>query len=96
MATAGISLEIPLLVIVNDHASMRISTQKLIRVFGSAPKFSRRLKNFWSRVGSRTSHALCSGYGCRAWTVLRKLVARTGIGQRNSNGVARPAPREGV
>jgi FixJ family two-component response regulator len=34
MATAGCSAEIPLLVIVDDDASRRISTQRLIRSFG--------------------------------------------------------------
>jgi FixJ family two-component response regulator len=34
MAIAGGSVEIPLLVIVDDDASMRISTQRLIRSFG--------------------------------------------------------------
>ena len=34
MATAGRSAEIPLLVIVDDDASTRISTQRLIRSFG--------------------------------------------------------------
>jgi len=34
MATADCSVEIPLLVIVDDDASMRISTQRLIRSFG--------------------------------------------------------------
>jgi FixJ family two-component response regulator len=34
MAIAGCSVEIPLLVVVDDDASMRISTQRLIRSFG--------------------------------------------------------------
>ena len=34
MATADCSVEIPLLVIVDDDASMRISTQRLMRSFG--------------------------------------------------------------